>query len=145
MNVQEVSAVLAKIQAYDQRNVGEANLAAWTEALADVEVADALDAVAHHYKTTSTWIMPIHILTRIREVHRQRLTDAGPCDYPSGMSLAQERDYRQLWQEQVRRGATRDGATVAADQIIGYTRGELMSHPVAQALEGMFSTTGRRS
>ncbi len=150
MNVQEVSAVLAKVQAYDQRNVGEANLAAWTEALTDVNLEDALDAVAHHHKTVASWIMPIHIITRVREVHLQRLRDAGPPDFPSHedgreLSQSEERNYRALWQEQIRRGATREGATVAVDSILGHKRGELLTKPVAQALEGMFSTTGRRS
>lgn len=74
MNIQEAGAVLAKAAGYDNRSVGEANILAWHEALADLDVHDALDAVALHHRESTEWCMPAHVrqlAKRIREERRR--------------------------------------------------------------------------
>jgi len=61
MTPSEVARVLAKCAAYDRRTIGEADVAAWHEALGDLELAPCLAAVATHYRDTTTWAMPAHI------------------------------------------------------------------------------------
>jgi hypothetical protein len=74
MNLQETAAVLAKAAAYDNRNVGEANVRAWHEALGDLALADCLAAVAQHHRTSTDYLMPAHI-RRLVEEARPPLTE----------------------------------------------------------------------
>lgn len=129
MNIEETSNVLGKIQTFDQRNVDQAHLLAWSEALADVDYALALDAVTAHYRATQAWIGPSNIRQHIREVERQRMRDAGPPDYPSDLSQAQERAYRAVWLDHVKRGVLATEATVLADEALSIRRGELIAPP----------------
>jgi hypothetical protein len=69
MTPDEVARLLAKCAAYDQRTVGRTDIAAWTEALADVELVDALPAVTGHYRNTTRRAMPADIRERSAE-HR---------------------------------------------------------------------------
>lgn len=68
----DTARVLAKAAAFDQRTVGAADVAAWHEALSDLDAADALIAVTRHYSTNEQRIMPVHVRRLAREVARAR-------------------------------------------------------------------------
>jgi hypothetical protein len=142
MTVDETIEILALVVSNDRRTVGEADVLLWSGVLKDVSYQDAADAVIWHATNSpGEWLTPAHIVQRVRQVHRTRLQDAGRVpDYPTGLSQLEEKRYRELWQEQVRCGATAAQAQVQVDAVLGYKRGELVSRPVAQAIEGMFST-----
>lgn len=53
--------VLAAIAARDQRTVGHADVLAWHEDIGDLDYADALAGVSHHFRTCDARIMPVHI------------------------------------------------------------------------------------
>jgi len=72
VNAQEVSDVLAKAAAYDQRTVGTADILAWLEVIGDLDVHDALLAVARHYSSETARIMPAHIREQVRAIHNER-------------------------------------------------------------------------
>lgn len=72
MNVHEAATVLAKAAAYDRRTVGEADILAWHEALADLDAGGALDAVAAHYRDSTDWLMPAHVRQLVADLQRQR-------------------------------------------------------------------------
>lgn len=76
MNVEETAAVLAKAQAYDRRTIGKTDVLAWHEALADLTVADALGAVAAHYRDSTEWLMPAHVRRHAGDIDRARRRDA---------------------------------------------------------------------
>jgi hypothetical protein len=61
MNRSETARLLAKAAAFDARTVGIADVAAWQEALADVELVAALDAITEHYRDQTERIMPAHV------------------------------------------------------------------------------------
>lgn len=65
----DIARVLAKAAAFDQRTVGAADVAAWHEAVGDLEVGDALAAVTRHYSASTQRIMPVHV----RDIVRDRL------------------------------------------------------------------------
>lgn len=73
MTPDETARVLAKCAAYDRRTTGRADVAAWHEALQDVDFEAALTAVAKHYRDTTEWIMPAHIRRIIRGSETDRL------------------------------------------------------------------------
>jgi hypothetical protein len=72
MNLQETAMVLAKCQAFDRRTVGVTDVEAWWEALHDLEVYDALDAVTRHYRDRREWIMPSDVRHLAADIDRER-------------------------------------------------------------------------
>ena len=72
MTPAEVARVLAKASAFDQRTIGEADVAAWHEVVGRYEYADALAAVAGHYAVTRDRLMPADLIKQIRIVREDR-------------------------------------------------------------------------
>jgi hypothetical protein len=73
MRIEETSLLLAKIQAFDNRNVDEAALSAWSEVVAAHTLTDCLAAVTDYYRSYSAWIMPAHIVERVRAMEEDRV------------------------------------------------------------------------
>jgi hypothetical protein len=68
----ETARVLSKAAAFDQRTIGEADVMAWHEALADLDASDALAAVSRHYADSEQRIMPVHVRRLATEINRDR-------------------------------------------------------------------------
>lgn len=122
MKPSEAVLLLAKAAAFDRRTVGDADAIAWAEALGDTDMTLALESITQHYRETTDWIMPNHILRYVREIQQSRLRDAGSPDYPSDLTQAQERAYRICYQAAIKAGMSRDEATSAADRETAVTR-----------------------
>lgn len=121
MNHAEAAAVLAKVQAFDNRTVSAVNVAAWAEALEDVDGKDALVAVTEHFQESTDWLMPSHIIQKMKDKQfqgRQRIKAMGPPDYPTGLTLAEESQYRARFQLAAFRGFTREQAQKDADHEV---------------------------
>lgn len=138
MNKPEVTLLLAKVQSNDRRTVGEIDVLTWLEALEDIDAPLAMEAVKDHIRRGEGWLTPKLVRDYVRGVHVQRMRDAGPPDYPSGLSQAQERAYRLLWLDAVKRGLPAAEATAATDAELGYQRRELIEAPTdaRAALDG---------
>lgn len=86
MNASEAAALLAMMAAYDRRTIGESDALAWSQALHDINFADAQFVVNEHYRTSSDWLMPVHVVSAVRRLRRDRLErtlpmpDADPDD-----------------------------------------------------------------
>jgi hypothetical protein len=93
MNKQEVAAALGKVQAFDNRNVTEATVLAWAEALADITLAEALAAITEHFKTSDAWLMPSHIRTIVKRDRPWRGSASGAISGPPA-DLAKVRELR---------------------------------------------------
>lgn len=72
MNRAETARLLAKVRAYDNRDVGEATVYAWHEALSDVDFADACEAVRRHYRVSREWLMPVDVLDHADTIGEER-------------------------------------------------------------------------
>lgn len=96
--------VLAKASAYDRRTIGEADAAAWYEAIGDLDIADALDAVTRHYQQTTDWLMPAHVRTIAAQLVRERRR-----------ATREAREVAAARREAIERGPTRD----RSDDIAG--------------------------
>jgi hypothetical protein len=68
----DTTRVLSKAAAFDQRTIGAADVAAWHEAIGDLDVNDALAAVTRHYQHTDQRIMPAHLRRLVAEIERER-------------------------------------------------------------------------
>ncbi len=73
MNLIELGGVVAKIQLGDGRQVDEAVLAYWFEAIGHLPVTDALDAVLmHRQERPGEWLDVGHVLANAKRVREAR-------------------------------------------------------------------------
>lgn len=77
MRIEETSALLAKIQAFDNRNVDEAVLSAWFEVVEPYTLVDCLAAVTDYFRSATAWIMPAHVVDRVTATQRARVDSFG--------------------------------------------------------------------
>jgi hypothetical protein len=72
---EETGLLLATCAAYDQRTTGDADTAAWFEALADVSYADAKAVVVAWYRNPGPRITVGEISTGARKLMRARIAE----------------------------------------------------------------------
>jgi hypothetical protein len=72
LNIKETGMVLAFVSLIDNRAVSEESILAWHELLKEVEFEDAKDAVTDHFKTSTEYIRPAHIIQGARMVKMDR-------------------------------------------------------------------------
>lgn len=96
MNAEEISDVLAKAAAFDQRTVGAADILAWLEVVGDLDRADALEGVARHYRETSNRMMPADLRRHVKAIReeRQRRAPHEIRELPSRFEADDIRDQR---------------------------------------------------
>jgi hypothetical protein len=97
VNLAETAVLLAKAAAVDQRTVGEADVRAWQEILAHVDLPDALAAVTRHYAETADRLMPAHVIRHAKAIRadRKRLeAKTAPRELPSRFQDDVSRDDR---------------------------------------------------
>lgn len=76
MTLAETAKVLAKMAAYDQRTVGDADVAAWHEILGHLDIDSCLAAVTIHYRENSSRPWPSEIRKLATELRvRSRSSD----------------------------------------------------------------------
>lgn len=61
MNTEHLTALLARIQSVDNRQVDDLTIEAWEPLLGDLDYSDAVNAVNRHFRETDKWITPSHI------------------------------------------------------------------------------------
>lgn len=72
MNLPETALMLAQMQAYDQRTVGESDVIAWQALLADAPFEDCQEAVRRHYAEQTERIMPAHVRRIVQDIVKAR-------------------------------------------------------------------------
>lgn len=82
MNLTETATLLAMIQAFDRRTVGEADVTAWQAALDDLRFDDCREAVVAHFRISSDWLMPANVRAAVKAARRDRLERDLPIDPP---------------------------------------------------------------
>lgn len=80
MNRGELTMLLARIQVLDNRQVDELTLQAWEPLLEGVAYAEAVAAVNAHFRESTDYLLPAHVVRRAREMNLAAL--------PSTMSPA---------------------------------------------------------
>jgi hypothetical protein len=111
MDIIETGKVLAKIQAFDNRNVEPETTLAWHEVLEPYTLQDALKAVSDYFRVTAAWIMPAHIVERVREMEEARV-----YKFKNGYHINRADEERGDWSPQMRAlgRAVRTGAITPA-------------------------------
>jgi len=86
MNLEQITALLMRIQIIDNRKIDKAVLLEWEVDLAGVDdFAAAMEAVTMHRAESSEWLLPVHIR---RNVERIRLAAFGPVEDEWGNVVA---------------------------------------------------------
>jgi len=76
MTPADAAEVLTKAAAFDQRTIGRADAIVWAEALDDVELVPALEAVTRHYRESDQRLMPAHVRRHVEQMRRDRVRAA---------------------------------------------------------------------
>lgn len=76
MNPSEAAVLLSKVSANDNREVTESAARAWSEALFDVDLRDALEYLPRYYREATrdgkNWVYPGDVLTGVQELFKER-------------------------------------------------------------------------
>lgn len=78
MNLSEAAELLATVQSFDKRTVGQVDAAAWHAALGDLPLDLCRQAVVKHYSHETSWLMPAHV----RKLVNSDRTGDGPLALP---------------------------------------------------------------
>jgi hypothetical protein len=94
MNTKEAGLLLVKIQAFDRRTVGRADMEAWADAMTvrGIRLADALEAVSQHFAASNDWLMPNHVVQLVQQIRKARFARAPLMDIPRDLHQAVEAD-----------------------------------------------------
>lgn len=75
MTPAEAATLLTVAAAFDNRKPDPDAAKAWSVALGDLPFVDCRDAIVAHYRQTSDWLMPSHVIAAVRKVRDKRIAD----------------------------------------------------------------------
>jgi len=78
MTPREANAVLATAGQFDGRKPDHETAITWADELGSTNVHDCIEAVKAHYRDTDRWIMPFHIIGRIKAIRQDRIERGKP-------------------------------------------------------------------
>lgn len=82
MNRQQVAQLLNLASANDNRIVTDAAMKTWFEILGDLDYDAAVSAMYAHFRESTDYLMPAHIVARVRQEHRAELPATMSPEYP---------------------------------------------------------------
>ena len=72
MEIRETGLLLAKIALIDNRTATNETIMAWHEILQDIAFEDAMLALLIHYRTSTDWVRPAHIVQGALAIRKER-------------------------------------------------------------------------
>ena len=124
MNVKDATVLLGKCAAFDNRKPTQATVLAWSEALDDMPVQDALNFVTQHYAASRDWIMPSDLNREWHQLRRLRQDAVPQAQRPQPPQDLDGPTYL-VWRRAVSRaishGQPAEQVTAAAYEAIGRT------------------------
>lgn len=135
--------VLAVAAAFDRRTVGEADGMAWSLALPDIKTQAAKDAVITHYRHSTAWIMPAHVIELVHQTRTDRIRAVGPVIPPRELAddYRGEIAWRSRHREAVADGASPTEARSLANEALGISENaeplaiEASAHDLRESLD----------
>ena len=84
MNKQEIGQLLTLAALVDNRTETAEACLMWHEIIGHLDYQQAVDAMREHYRETTDWLMPAHVIQRVRAAHRaalpQTMSEEAPDD-----------------------------------------------------------------
>ena len=93
MNLAETDQLLTVIHNIDRRLIDDATVLVWQEILGDLHFADCVQAITEHFRESTAYLMPAHIVAGARTIERQRIRDA---NHAKMLAAVPETDNRPL-------------------------------------------------
>ena len=97
MNRSEAATLLAVVQAYDRRTVGEMDVVTWAKALDDITLEDATEAVHGWFRDRTDWLLPADVRKSVKRAKSLALNaapeavpDADPDDVAAYLAALRE-------------------------------------------------------
>jgi hypothetical protein len=75
VTIEELTNLLVRIQVLDNRQVDQLTIEAWAPLMADVPYAAAVDAVNAHFRTSTAYLQPAHIVQGVHAARRLELPE----------------------------------------------------------------------
>lgn len=73
MSIEELTNLLVRIQVLDNRQVDQLTIEAWAPLMADVPYPAAVEAVNEHFRTSTAYLQPAHIVQAVAQAKRAEL------------------------------------------------------------------------
>lgn len=93
MNFTETDRLLTVIHNVDNRRLDDATVLVWHEVLCDLPFDDCLMAVTRHFRESTEYLMPVHIVRGAHAIERERIREA---NHRKAIESAPETDPRPL-------------------------------------------------
>lgn len=117
MNIDQVASLLARISYVDNRNVTDEAVAAWFSVIGDVPYDLAIQAYEAHFRESTAYLMPSHVLEIARRLHKEQKREK---------ATAVQRSSDEIRQAALERKAANAGTVVATpDEAERYGKGLL--------------------
>jgi hypothetical protein len=114
------AALLAYAAATDNREVTEEAARAWADVLDDVVTpADGKAAIIAHRRSSTDYLMPIHVNAGVRAIRRKRTETIGGIVPPAELSVADDVAWLRAYVRAIGDGKTEDAATKRACDAVG--------------------------
>lgn len=126
MTPAEATILLGGIAAFDNRKPDENAAKMWALALDGLRLEDCAQAVTQHFRTSTDYLMPVHIRSLVRQLRAKRITTAGDLTPPPNLGVIETN----RWLSQARR---RIGDGEDPVQVQG-SYGELVKRDKAEML-----------
>lgn len=75
MNLEETDRLLTLIQNVDKRRIDDATVLVWHEIVGELSFADCVMSVTTHFRESTDYLMPAHIVRGARELERKRIRE----------------------------------------------------------------------
>lgn len=82
MSIDELTTLLARIQVLDNRQVDQLTIEAWAPLMAEVPYAAAVEAVNEHFRTSTAYLQPAHIVQAVHAARRLALPETMSPEAP---------------------------------------------------------------
>lgn len=76
MNLDETNRLLTVLQQIDKRIIDDPTVIVWQELLHDLPLDDCVRAATGHYRESTEYLMPVHIVAGARAIQRERIRQA---------------------------------------------------------------------
>lgn len=73
MNLEETNRLLTVLQQIDKRIIDDPTVIVWQQLLHDLPLDDCVRAATVHYRESTEYLMPVHIVAGARAIERERI------------------------------------------------------------------------
>lgn len=119
MTPAEAAALLAVAAAFDNRKPDADAAKAWSVALDGYRFEDCRDAIVAHYRSSSDWIMPAHVVAGVKRIRASRI-DAVALTPPRELDPDDTAAYQRWLAEE--RARVADGGQPSTPAAVGARR-----------------------